>query len=143
MAARLPIINRLDKTQLYKIVCYLFIGGVVYIANTAALTVTRRAFYLSDVAAITVSFILATVLHFVLHNFITFKNSTRALLSRMVGHFSIACLNYVIALAVSYTVINYIYDSNILATAASTGTTMVIGFLLLNRLYTKNANNKE
>ena len=99
--------------------------------------VFRRLLVWADVPSIAFSYIIAVVCHFLLHNIITFKDSTEPFKRRLGGHLIVAVINYFIGVGVTTAVIKFIVDNNIVATGCSTAVTMLFGFMMLNRFVYK------
>jgi putative flippase GtrA len=122
---------------MYKIVWYAIIGLITFVITNVCLYIFRRLFLLEDVLSVAFSYALGTACHFLLHNIITFKESTEPFKRRLGGHLTVAVINYFIGVGITTAVIKFIIDSNIVATSCSTAVTLLLGYTMLNRFVYK------
>lgn len=123
--------------EVRKLIWYIIIGAVTYAINNLLLLLFRRTCHMEDIVAVALSFLLTSVCHFLLHNKITFRSSRERLRKKLTGHIMVSVINYFIGVAITTFVLRYIVDSNLFATACSTASTFLIGFVLLNRFVYK------
>jgi len=128
----LPLKN-IPVDTMYKLVWYAIIGVITFVIANVCLYIFRRLLIWADVLSIALSYVLAVICHFMLHNIITFKDSTEPFKRRLSGHLIVSIINYFIGVGVTAAVIKFIVDNNIIATGCSTAVTLLLGYTMLNK----------
>ena len=134
---KFPPLRNIPNDSVYKLVWYAIIGVITFVIANVCLYVFRKMLFLADVPSIALSYALATVCHFLLHNTITFKGSNEPIKKRLGGHLIVSIVNYFIGVGVTTVVIKLVIDNNIIATGCSTAVTLLLGYAMLNRFVYK------
>ncbi len=133
---RLPFLNRMEREEAVKLIWYTVIGVITYGINNILLFTFRRVIR-QDVISVALSFFLTNMCHFVLHNKITFKQSAESTQRKIMGYLAVVIVNYAAGVTVTTLILKFVIDNNFIATACSSGTTLLIGYFLLNNFVYK------
>jgi putative flippase GtrA len=110
---KFPLLKNISVNSVHKLVWYAIIGAITFVITNMCLYVFRRLLVWADVPSIAFSYIFAVVCHFLLHNIVTFKDSTEPFKRRLGGHLTVSVFNYFIGVGVATAVIKYVIDNNI------------------------------
>jgi len=130
---KLPLLKNISADLVYKLVWYAVIGVITFGITNICLYIFRKMLVWADLPSIALSYILAVICHFILHNIITFKESKEPLKHRLSGHLVVSIIIYFIGVGVTTIVIKFIIDNSIIATGCSTALTLLLGYTMLNR----------
>ena len=127
------MLNRIPAKTIGKLIWYFAVGVLMLILTNVLLYICRGLLQWPDVPSVAAAFALTTVLHFLIHNSVTFKDSKNPLARRLNGHLLVSVMNYFIGVAATTVVLKFVIDSNLIATVFSAAVTFFIGFVLLDR----------
>ena len=113
---------------------FVFVGGLVYLVDTALLWALVRLAGLSPALATTVAYVAGVLLHFALSCLFTFADSAASWSRRLAGYTGMLVLNYLITLAVVMGMLHFVTSDLVLAKSTAVATTAVSGYLGLRRL---------
>ena len=127
------------REKITQLLWYIVIGILTYLLNNFLLFIFRKKIFLGDSASVMLAFLITALCHFILHNTITFRKSTRNFKAKFTGHAIVTVLNYFAGSATAVLVLKFIIDSNWIATACSTFVTFCLGYGLFSKFVYKTA----
>jgi len=107
---------------------YIFVGGVSYIFYLSLIFILIDIFNLGRNLAVTVSFILASVLHFNANRIYAFGAPTLALRVQFFRYAVTAIFNWSLTLGISFLVVDILHYSLYLGVVSSSMVVILFGF---------------
>ena len=125
------LIRRGDLKRFLK---FALVGGVVFLIHTAMLWFFKRILLISNLPSSIIAYMIGALSNFLLNNFFTFSDSDAVYKRRILGFIAVAASNFVLNTIVVNVVLTYVLDNVLLATVASTATTMCFSFFVLHKI---------
>ncbi|GHV89643.1 hypothetical protein AGMMS50268_01460 [Spirochaetia bacterium] len=125
------------QDKFIKLFKYLLVGGTVFCIQTTLLWLFKRKLTMENKMAVTIAYISATAIHFLLNNFFTFLGSVVEYKRRIIGYLFTAGCNFIIAFLVSNLLFKYVIDNVLIVNIISVSSTTLFGFLVLSKIVYK------
>ena len=128
------ITELIGRGDLKRFLKFALVGGVVFLIHTAMLWFFKRVLLIPNLPSSIIAYLIGALCNFLLNNFFTFRDSDAAYKRRILGFAAVAASNFVLNTIVVNVVLTYVLDNVLLATVASTATTMCFSFFVLHKV---------
>ena len=131
------ITELIKRGDLKRFLKFALVGGAVFIIHTAMLWFFKRVLLIPNLPSSIIAYLIGALCNFLLNNFFTFRDSDAVYKRRILGFAAVAATNFILNTIVVNVVLAYILDNVLLATVASTATTMCFSFFVLHKIVYK------